>query len=38
MVRQTLNVFLKFEEDIQSVDGELYGFARQAKKADSVRA
>ena len=31
-VRETLNVFLKFEEDIQSVDAELYGFTRQAKR------
>ncbi|MCY4500858.1 MAG: MoxR family ATPase [Alphaproteobacteria bacterium] len=38
MVRETLNVFLKFEEDIQSVDADLYGFTRQAKKADGARA
>ena len=38
MVRQTLNVFLKFEEDIQSVDAELYAITRQARKADGVRS
>lgn len=32
MVRDTLNVFLKFEEDIQAVDQQLYEFLRHAKK------
>jgi len=33
MVRETLNVFLKFEEDIQAVDQHLYEFIRGAEKA-----
>ena len=33
MVRETLNVFLKFEEDIQAVDQHLYEFMRGAEKA-----
>ena len=33
MVRETLNVFLKFEEDIQAVDQHLYEFIRNAEKA-----
>ncbi len=33
MVRETLNVFLKFEEDIQAVDQNLYEFIRNAEKA-----
>ncbi|MCA8927913.1 MAG: MoxR family ATPase [Alphaproteobacteria bacterium] len=33
MVRETLNVFLKFEEDIQAVDQHLYEFIRSAEKA-----
>lgn len=32
MVRETLNVFLKFEEDIQAVDQHLYEFIRNAEK------
>jgi hypothetical protein len=34
-VRETLNVFLKFEEDIQAVDQHLYEFIRNAEKAAS---
>ncbi len=33
MVRETLNVFLKFEEDIAAVDQHLYEFIRGAEKA-----
>lgn len=36
MVRDTLNVFLKFEEDIQAVDQQLYEFLRHAKKPDAA--
>ena len=35
MVRETLNIFLKFEEDIQAVDQHLYEFIRQAEKVDA---
>lgn len=35
VVRETLNVFLKFEEDIQAVDQQLYEFTRHAQKADA---
>jgi len=35
VVRETLNVFLKFEEDIQAVDQQLYEFTRRAQKADA---
>jgi MoxR-like ATPase len=33
MVRETLNVFLKFEEDIEAVDQHLYEFIRGSEKA-----
>ena len=32
LVRDTLNIFLKFEEDIQSVDAQLYEMTRNATK------
>ena len=35
MVRETLNVFLKFEEDIAAVDQHLYEFIRGAEKASA---
>ena len=34
LVRDTLNVFLKFEEDIAAVDAELHGLTRRAVRAD----
>lgn len=37
-VRETLNVFLKFEEDVQAVDQQLHGMLRQAQKAGGVAA
>jgi len=38
MVRDTLNVFLKFEEDIASVDQQLYELTRAATKPDLLVA
>ena len=36
LVRDTLNIFLKFEEDIQSVDTQLYEMTRNATKDGAV--
>ena len=36
LVRDTLNIFLKFEEDIQSVDQQLYELTRAATKEGAV--
>lgn len=35
LVRTTLNVFLKFQEDIESVDGQLYEMTRNATREDA---
>jgi len=36
LVRETLNIFLKFEEDIAAVDQQLYELTRNATKPDPV--
>ena len=36
LVRDTLNIFLKFEEDIQSVDQQLYEMTRNATKEGAL--
>ncbi len=38
LVRETLNIFLKFEEDIQSVDQQLYELTRTAVKETAPAA